>query len=85
MEKVFNQEETAKLTHLINSGIQVKQEVADLNSGLRDTIKAIAEEMDLKPSLLSKAVNVAYKESLSAERQEFEDLEHILATVKKDS
>ena len=44
---------------------------------------AIAEEMELKPALLSKVVNVAYKESLSAERQEFEDLEHILEVVKK--
>jgi len=54
-----------------------------LNTGLRETIKAIAEEMELKPALLSKVVNVAYKESLSAERQEFEDLEHILEVVKK--
>lgn len=83
MEKVFNQEEITKLTHLVNSGIQVKQEVSDLNQGLRETIKAIAEEMELKPALLSKVVNVAYKESLSAERQEFEDLEHILEVVKK--
>jgi uncharacterized protein YfkK (UPF0435 family) len=85
MEKVFNQEEIAKLKHLVNSGIQVKQEVADLNTGLRETIKAIADEMELKPALLSKVVNVAYKESLSAERQEFEDLEHILEVVKKTS
>ena len=85
MEKVFNQEEIAKLKHLVNSGIQVKQEVADLNTGLRETIKAITDEMELKPALLSKVVNVAYKESLSAERQEFEDLEHILEVVKKTS
>ena len=83
--KTFNQEEVARLKKLIQEGDQVLYEVDSLQVGLRETVKAIAEEMDLKPSLLSKAVNVAYKESLSAESQEFEDLEHILATVKKDS
>ena len=83
--KVFNQEEIARLKKLVQEGDQVLYEVDALNTGLRETIKAIADEMELKPALLSKVVNVAYKESLSAERQEFEDLEHILEVVKKTS
>jgi|TARA_R110000822_G_scaffold105507_3_gene233312 hypothetical protein len=83
MNKVFNSEEVAKLTQVINDGMKVKQEVKDLSEGLRDTVKAVAEEMEIKPAVLSKAVNIAFKESLSAEREDFEYLETILEAAKK--
>ena len=35
------------------------QEVDDLNGGLKDTVKAIAEEMQIKPTVLSKAIRTA--------------------------
>jgi hypothetical protein len=83
MNKVFNSEEVAKLTQVINDGMKVKQEVKDLSEGLRDTVKAVAEEMEIKPAVLTKAVNIAFKESLSAEREDFEYLETILEAAKK--
>tara|TARA_R110000868_G_scaffold340433_2_gene601090 strand:+ start:157 stop:411 length:255 start_codon:yes stop_codon:yes gene_type:complete len=83
MNKVFNSEEVAKLTQVINDGMKVKQELKDLSEGLRDTVKAVAEEMEIKPAVLSKAVNIAFKESLSAEREDFEYLETILEAAKK--
>ena len=83
MNKVFNSEEVTKLTQVINDGIKVKQEVKDLSEGLRDTVKAVAEEMKIKPAVLTKAVNIAFKESLSAEREDFEYLETILEAAKK--
>ena len=57
-DKVFNPEEKAKLTQVINEGISVMQEVEDLNEGLSDTVKAIAEEMQIKPAVLKKAINL---------------------------
>jgi len=60
-DKVFSSEEKAKLTQLVNEGLTVMQEVDDLNEGLNDTIKAIAEEMQIKPTVLKKAVRTAYK------------------------
>ena len=83
MNKVFNSEEVAKLTQVINDGMKVKQERKDLSEGLRDTVKAVAEEMEIKPAVLTKAVNIAFKESLSAEREDFEYLETILEAAKK--
>ena len=44
-DRVFSSEEKAKLTQLINEGLTVMQEVDDLNGGLKDTVKAIAEEV----------------------------------------
>ena len=53
--KVFNQEEVARLKKLIQEGDQVLHEVDALSTGLRETVKAIAEEMDIKPSILMKS------------------------------
>ena len=58
--KVFNSEEKAKLIQVINEGMTVLQEVEDLNAGLTETVKAIAEEMSIKPTVLKKAIRVAH-------------------------
>ena len=81
--KTLNSEEQAKVKHVIDSGIKVKQEVKDLSDGLRDTVKAVAEELEIKPALLTKAIAVAFKESLAAEKHDIEDLEELLAIAKK--
>ena len=41
----FNDAEKQKLIQIISQGSQVLGEVDDLKSGLRDTVKAIAEEL----------------------------------------
>ena len=81
--KTLNQEEQAKVKHVIESGIKVKQEVQDLSEGLRDTVKAVADELEIKPALLNKAIAVAFKESLASEKHHIEELEEILAIAKK--
>jgi DNA-binding MarR family transcriptional regulator len=79
--RVFNQDEKTKLTQIINEGLSVLNEIETLNGGLNDTIKAIAEELDIKPSILKKAVKTAYKSSLTQTNQDHEDLNTILETV----
>ena len=81
--KTLNTEEQAKVKHVIESGIKVKQEVKDISDGLRDTVKAVAEELEIKPALLTKAIAVAFKESLAAEKHDIEELEELLAIAKK--
>ena len=49
--RVFSGEQKAKLTQIINEGMQVMHEIETLNGGLSDTIKAVAEEMDIKPNI----------------------------------
>ena len=77
----FNGEEQARLKKLIDEGMQVKAEVEMLNEGLRDTVKAIAEEMDLKPAILNKAINIAHKAGWTDEQDKYDELETILETV----
>lgn len=81
--KVFNQEEIARLKKLVQEGDQVLHEVDALNTGLRETVKAIAEEMDLKPGILMKAIKVAHKAKFTDERDNFDELETILESVGK--
>jgi len=82
-DRVFNQEEKAKLIQLINEGLSVLQEVDDLNGGLDDTVKAIAEEMQIKPAVLKKAIKTAYKADFARHSEDLAELENILATVGK--
>ena len=82
-DRVFNQEEKAKLTTLINEGLTVMSEVDALNEGLTDTVKAIAEEMQIKPGVLKKAVRTAYKADFDKHSDDYSQLENILATVGK--
>lgn len=85
MSRMYGPEEKAKLLNVIDQGVQVLQEVEDLKGGLRDTIKSIAEELDIKPSLLTKAVNVAHKQNWNKVNEEFEELENILITTGRDN
>ena len=82
--KVFNQEEIARLKKLITEGDQVLYEVDALNTGLRETVKAIAEEMDIRPAILNKAIKIAHKANFGEESDKFDELETILAAVGKD-
>ena len=79
--KVFNSDEKKKLVHLVNEGVRVMDEIDILNGGLSDTVKAIAEEMEIKPSVLKRAVKTAYKSSFHTATDEYELLENILETV----
>jgi len=74
----FSSTDVDKLKRIVTEGIQVNQEIDTLRDGLRDTVKAIAEEIGVKPAVLNKAIRVAYKAELGKQRDEFDELESIL-------
>ena len=55
----ITQSDKDRLINIINEGVKVNQEIDDLREGLRETVKAIAEELEIKPSLLNKAIRIA--------------------------
>ena len=81
--KNFNSEQTKKLNQVINEGMTVMHEIETLTGGLNDTVKAIAEELEIKPSVLKKAIRLAHKSEFGREQQDHELLEQILTTVGK--
>lgn len=77
----ISSEDKAKLKQLVDEGCSVLQEVDDLKGGLRDTVKAIADELDIKPGVLNKAISIAHKAKLQEAKQDFDDVETVLQTV----
>ena len=83
-DRVYGAEEKAKLERLVNEGATVLQEVADLQEGLKETVKAVAEELNIKPALINKAIKVAHKGDWDKVQDEFDDLETLVTTVGVD-
>jgi hypothetical protein len=80
-DKTFNGDQKIKLTQIINEGMAVMHEIETLQGGLNDTIKAVAEELEVKPAILKKAIKLAHKAEFGKEKQDHETLETILETV----
>jgi predicted regulator of amino acid metabolism with ACT domain len=78
MSKVFGDPERAKIKQIISEGMTVMQEIQDLSEGLNDTIAAVAEELEVKPSTIKKAIKIAQKDSWDQVFREFDDLETIV-------
>lgn len=70
-----------RVKQLIREGVKLKQEVKDLQGGMRETVKAIAEEIQIPPAQLNKAIAIAFKDSLSDEKDKLDQIEYILDIV----
>ena len=68
----------------MSEGIQVTGEIETLREGLKDTVKAIAEEMDMKPASLNKAIRIAYKNEFANVQDSFSQVEEILQATGRD-
>jgi len=89
MSKVFGTPEQVKIKQIISEGVTVMQEIADLTEGLNDTIKAVAEELEVKPGIIKKAIRIAMKDQWDQVFREFDDLETIVdisghANIRKE-
>lgn len=71
-----------KIQHLINSGIDVMREVATLKEGLKDTVSAVADELDIEKKALNRAIRMAYKKS-QQNQNVVEDAQEELDTVEQ--
>ena len=78
MGKVFGEPERAKIKQIISEGVTVMEEINTLQEGLSDTIKAVAEELEVKPSVIKKAIRIAQKDQWDQVFREFDDLETIV-------
>ena len=81
--RMYGPEEKAKLERLINEGSNVIREIEDLSEGLKETVKAVAEELQIKPSIINKAIRIAHKDNWKDHEQEWNDIEMILGVTKR--
>lgn len=78
MSKAFGDPEKAKIKQIVSEGVTVLSEIQSLQEGLNDTIRAVAEELDVKPSVIRKAIKIALKDQWDQVYREFDDLETIV-------
>jgi hypothetical protein len=81
MSTTLTAEDAKKLKRVIDEGLKITQEVEDLKGGFREVVKAVAEELNLKPAAISKAIRAAHKASLEADKEAVNEVEEILAAV----
>ena len=79
----FSGDQKIKIKQLIQEGMTVLHEVDTLNEGLNETIKAIAEELNIKPGILKKAVKIAHKAEFGQTQRDHSVLETILEAAGK--
>lgn len=79
--KHYSTDDVSRLKQLVQEGVIVKREVQDLNEGLNDTVKAIAEEMEIKPAVLKKVITIAFKNNRLDEKDSFDELEDLLDEI----
>ena len=83
MTKMYGPEEKAKLERLISEGSNVLRELEDLQEGLKETVKAVAEELQIKPSIINKAIRIAHKDNWKSHEDEWNEIEMILGVTKR--
>lgn len=74
----FNSSETAKIAEIVDEGVRVLGEIAALQDGLKDTVAAIAEELDIKPAELNAAIKSAFKANVADLREKTDNIELLL-------
>lgn len=79
--RMYGPEEKAKLQRLIDEGSTVLREIEDLKEGLKETVKAVAEELNVKPSIINKAISIAHKDTWKNHEDEWNEIEMILGVT----
>lgn len=79
IETNLSHEGIQKLKRVIDEGVNQAQHIKDMRESFRDTVKAVAEELNLKPKEINRAIRAAHNASLEADKEELENVEEILA------
>ena len=79
----FSGDQKIKLNQVMKEGMQILHEVDTLTEGLNDTIKAVAEELNIKPAILKKAIKIAHKAQFGQTQRDHSVLETILEATGK--
>lgn len=79
----FTDDEKQKIKEVVKEGVSVTLDINTLKDGLNETVKEVAEELDVKPTLLKKAIRIAAKSEQEKQKEEFTEIETILDTVNE--
>jgi hypothetical protein len=77
-------ENVQRLKQLVKDGVQVLQECEDLKEGLNDTVKSVAEELEVKPALIKRLISDVQKNKMNDRREDNETLEELYKAAGLD-
>jgi cell shape-determining protein MreC len=78
----FGPNDKAKITQVINQGVDTMREIASLREGLKDTVANLAEELDLDKKLINKSIRIQYKQS-QQNQNTLEDMQEELTNLEE--
>lgn len=70
-------ENVSRLKQLVKDGVQILQECEDLKAGLSDTVKAVADELEVKPAIINRLIKDVQKNKMNDRREDHEILEEL--------
>ena len=84
----LSESDKLKVKELVNQGVAVTRDVETLKEGLKETVDAIAAELEIKKAVLNKAIRVAYKmqenrDAIADGRDELDEIEEILLIANR--
>lgn len=84
----LSESDKAKIKELVQQGVGVTKDIDALKEGLKDAVEAVAQELEIKKNVLTKAIRVAYKmqsnrDELAEGREELDEVEEILLIANR--
>lgn len=80
-------EESKRVRETIEAGEQVLAEMNTLREDLKEYVSNLADEMNIKPATINKAIKLAYKQrndnAVEQAQEEMTDVETLLAAAGK--
>lgn len=81
--KSWSKNDQVRLKQIINEGLKINQEITDLKEGLSETVKAVAEELEIKPAQINRAIKIASKGNYHEEEEKLNEICDILVAAGK--
>ena len=78
------EENIRRLKQLVDDGVSILRECSDLKEGLNDTIKSVAEEMEIKPAIITKFIKDIHNNKTNDRRSDNEILEELHRITGKE-
>lgn len=80
-------DESKRIKETIDAGEQVLSEIATLREDMGEYVGNLAEELNIKPAVINKAIKLAYKQrkdnAIQQAQEEMTDVEVLLAAAGK--
>lgn len=78
----LSKDDAKKVKQLIDEGCHALADIAALREGLKETVDAVGEELDIAPKILNRAIRTVHKENWEELKNDFDDIDALLDSVQ---